>query len=261
MVDLGDLSNVPAAEPKLRKYGDLKPKQRLEYVGVSRATDTATIISDEVKPQNEDSPLNHIGIHEEPVMSDAMRESIELVNMYYKIQKENRSYTDFTASKLAPNEHYEGDYSHAAAIAKDVKGLVNDYLNTMFKKSDGTPRMSIEEINSKEYGNIGTKQKAAILAELERLKNYFNETYGEGQYLITTMPIRVTGSFDYNGTEASIAAMTDLILIDKDGGIHLYNTRVKTFDAKDTANNGMAGIEFIQNAVRQLFENGIGTKV
>lgn len=258
-VDLGDLSNIEPA--KTKEYGDLSTMQRLEYVAVSRATDTATIISDEVKSEHEDSPLNHIGIHTEPVMSEAMRKSVELVNTYFKLQKEDYSATDFTVSKLAPQEQYQGDYSHAGMIAKNVKSLINDYLNTMFKKEDGTPRFTIEQIHGKDYGNVSQKQKDAILAELERLKQYFNDTYGEGQYIITTMPIRTTGTFDYNGTEATIAGMTDLILIDKDGGIHMYNTRVKTFDATDTAHNGMAGIEFVQNGVRQLFEEGIGAKV
>lgn len=258
-IDLGDLSNVEPA--KAKEYGDLSTRQRLEYVAVSRATDTATIISDEVKAEHEDSPLNHIGVHNEPVMSEAMRKSVELVNTYFKLQKEDYSATDFTVSKLAPQEQHQGDYSHAGMIAKNVKSLVNDYLNTMFKKENGTPRFTIEQIHGKNYGNVSQKQKDAILAELERLKQYFNDTYGEGQYIITTMPIRTTGTFDYNGTESTIAGMTDLILIDKDGGIHMYNTRVKTFDATDTAHNGMAGIEFVQNGVRQLFEEGIGAKV
>lgn len=260
-VDIDWGEPIKAETNKAKEYGNISTRQRLEYVAVSRATDTATIISDMVKESDEDSPLNHIGIHDEPVMNDAMTRSIELINAYYQIQKENYSATDFTLSKLAPQERHEGDYSHAGVISKDVRSLINDYLNTMFKDVDGNPKMTIEEINSKQYGNVGQKQKSEILAELERLKNYFNDIYGEGQYLITTKPIRTTGTFNYNGTKASVAGMTDVILVDKDGGIHLYNTRVKTFDASDTANNGMAGIEFIQNGVRQLLEEGIGTKI
>jgi hypothetical protein len=55
--------------------------------------------------------------------------------------------------------------------------------------------------------------------------------------------------------------MTDIILIDSNGGIHMYNLRTKNFSAKDTAHNGMNGIEFVQNGVRQLFEDGAGVKV
>ena len=81
-IDLGDLSGVEDINAK--EYGNLSTRQRLEYVAVSRATDTATIITDNVTESNEDSPLNHIGVHAEPVMSDAMKRSIELVNQYYQ---------------------------------------------------------------------------------------------------------------------------------------------------------------------------------
>ena len=55
-VDLGDLSNVETESNTPAQIANVR--QQLRYVGVSRATDTVTIISDNVK--SEDSPLNHI---------------------------------------------------------------------------------------------------------------------------------------------------------------------------------------------------------
>lgn len=53
-VDLGDLSNVEVESTKPDQAANIK--QQLEYVGVSRATDTVTIISNNVK--KEGSPLH-----------------------------------------------------------------------------------------------------------------------------------------------------------------------------------------------------------
>lgn len=53
-VDLGDLSNVEVANTQPDQAANIK--QQLEYVGVSRATDTVTIVSNNVK--KEGSPLH-----------------------------------------------------------------------------------------------------------------------------------------------------------------------------------------------------------
>ena len=53
-VDLGDLSDVEVEEPQSNQSNNLK--QQLEYVGVSRATDTVTIVSNKIK--KEGSPLH-----------------------------------------------------------------------------------------------------------------------------------------------------------------------------------------------------------
>lgn len=53
-VDLGDLSNVEVANTQPDRAANIK--QQLEYVGVSRATDTVTIVSNNVK--KEGSPLH-----------------------------------------------------------------------------------------------------------------------------------------------------------------------------------------------------------
>ena len=53
-VDLGDLSNVEVANTQPDQVANIK--QQLEYVGVSRATDTVTIVSNNVK--KEGSPLH-----------------------------------------------------------------------------------------------------------------------------------------------------------------------------------------------------------
>ena len=76
-VDLGDLSSVPA-ETTVPNQNLANIKQQLEYVGVSRATDTVTIISNNIK--KEDSPLNHI--NGKDVKSDHQNETN---------QEENRS--------------------------------------------------------------------------------------------------------------------------------------------------------------------------
>lgn len=54
-VDLGDLGEIDTT-PQINDEA-VNIRQQLEYVGVSRATDTVTILSDNVK--KEDSPLNH----------------------------------------------------------------------------------------------------------------------------------------------------------------------------------------------------------
>ena len=56
-VDLGDLSSIPT-ETTAPNQNLANVRQQLEYVGVSRATNTVTIISNNIK--KEDSPLNHI---------------------------------------------------------------------------------------------------------------------------------------------------------------------------------------------------------
>ena len=108
-VDLGDLSSVPAEEPSNSNSNIANVRQQLEYVGVSRATNTVTIISNNVK--TEGSPLNIANtINSDSKRSNNKQETTN-EQQAIKVAEQNNEKANLIAATIAPyfNTSYQ-DY-------------------------------------------------------------------------------------------------------------------------------------------------------
>ena len=136
-VDLGDLSSVPAEEPSSSNPNIANVRQQLEYVGVSRATNTVTIISNNVKtegspltPQNliskEDSNPSNNEVQGENIASNGSEFAKKLTNPGNNLQVEYKGKT-FRNAEHAYQTWKSGEFDEVA------------YNSTAFKSKGSKP--------------------------------------------------------------------------------------------------------------------------
>lgn len=127
-VDLGDLSNVEEASVQTGQIANVR--QQLRYVGVSRATDTVTIISDNVK--KEDSPLNHLqGKEKEVPLQNKVNEESNLISAtiapYF-----NTSYADYVAMTPEKQNEMRSAFADAARTVAKMLDIPLDMKKASF---------------------------------------------------------------------------------------------------------------------------------
>lgn len=165
-VDLGDLSNVEAENTQPDQATNIK--QQLEYVGVSRATDTVTIISNNVK--KEGSPLHtDKNIKDNTINSSNSRSenknSKENGTEEYKTTDEFRRVQEAVrkGSQGQRKSIYDGDLStdqrqRLANVLREQLGSIDSFIHgssrTVTNQRKGTSFNIHSEVNPKLFHDI-----------------------------------------------------------------------------------------------------------
>ena len=185
---------------------------------------------------------------------------------HIKFNEEDHTYSidgvkvDYSVTQFEGTEfeakHINGDYSFTQEIGKAVDALTRDFF-----KSD-------VDITKKNYPNLNEKRKQEIVDSLIRLKVYFDQRFGEGYTVVTDeFPLAGIVKSGKAGGEVTMAGTMDLIVIDKDGFVHIFDMKAKnrtTFEYKNKSfkSTDERDYTFQLNTYQQLLEGIIpGLKV
>ena len=149
-VDLGDLSNVEETSVQTSQIANVR--QQLRYVGVSRATDTVTIISDNVK--KEDSPLNHLSKNEEGTDNNRQQAQQQSTPASYEGMITPEPNTIFVFGSNPEGRHGDG----AAKTAKDKFGAIYGQGEGLQGNSYALPTKDFRVKENKSLRSISPEQ-------------------------------------------------------------------------------------------------------
>lgn len=185
---------------------------------------------------------------------------------HVKFNEEDHTYSidgvkvDYSVTQFEGTEfeakHIDGDYSFTQEIGKAVDTLTRDFF-----KND-------VDINKKDYPNLNEKRKQEIVDSLIKLRAYFDKTFGEGYTVVTEeFPLAGIVKSGKAGGEVTMAGTMDLIVIDRDGFVHIFDMKAKnrtTFEYKNKTfkSTDERDYTFQLNTYQQLLEGIIpGLKV
>ena len=144
---------------------------------------------------------------------------------YIDGQLADYSVTQYSESVFG-KEEIQGDYSHSQAV-----GNSNDSINRDF--------FAGVDIMSKEYPNIKGDRKKYVLRDLQRLKEYFDKRFGvdeEGKPLYKVITTEFPIAAILSKEKKLIAGTMDMVIVDKNGGIHIFDFKTKRNSIKDYNN-------------------------
>lgn len=163
-VDLGDLGEDTFGTDNATSTQVADVKQQLEYVAVSRATDTVTVISDNVK--KEDSPLNHLNNKSEETDSKSTEKTTEDLtpkasvpqnrvsgqNQYGWTQIARKEITDKLGENTTSIDMVEAGYktriTRSATEAQKYNLSVGDVFKQYGKSSDGSTKKILTRVTA-----------------------------------------------------------------------------------------------------------------
>lgn len=128
------------------------------------------------------------------------------------------------AESIYGKKNIKGDYSHSVALGNTMDSLYRDF----FEKGE-------EAVKSKTYPNLNDSRKQQILQDLHRLQQYLEERFGEDFKVITTEFPIVAYVEGQKGIE-TIAGTIDMMVVDKEGNIHIFDFKTKSHPITQTYN-------------------------
>lgn len=128
------------------------------------------------------------------------------------------------AESIYGKKNIKGDYSHSVALGNTMDSLYRDF----FEKGE-------EAVKSKTYPNLNDSRKQQILQDLHRLQQYLEERFGEDFKVITTEFPIVAYVEGQQGVE-TIAGTIDMMVVDKEGNIHIFDFKTKSHPITQTYN-------------------------
>lgn len=132
-----------------------------------------------------------------------------------------------------------GDHSYSTAIGTAVDSVVRDFFEGKIDPKDKT------------YPNLTTQRRDSVIADCERLKAELNRRWPDCK--IITTEFTLAGKITFNGKEVSVAGTMDMLVVDKQGNLHILDMKAKKDQTIDSFNN-RRDYEFQLNAYRQLLE-------
>ena len=132
------------------------------------------------------------------------------------------SVTQYTES-IYGKPNIEGDYSHAAAIGRSIDMLAREF----FAKEPN--------LNQK-FPNLSQQRKAEVLSDLQRFRGYLDGRFGQGQYKVVTTEFPLVASFRTPEGDRTMAGTMDMVVVDKDGNLHIFDFKVKNHPITKTYN-------------------------
>ena len=230
-VDLGDLSNVvPESEDTISASSTSNVaniKQQLEYVGVSRATDTVTIISNKTKKEGtpihpnreikEDSPMTLKDL-ETKIQSDSIKMKLSDDEKYY-VDEEGNKYARVTSVITTGATHFDPNSPWALPSSKVGTG-VDVFVRDFFDGNIGDSNTL-----SKRYPNATQEQLKKLYDDLQEIKNSI-----DGKYTIVSKDVTLKGQIpimdkDGNVHNLNVAGTVDLLIYDNKGNFYIYDMK------------------------------------
>ena len=116
---------------------------------------------------------------------------------------------NLSAYRNASSENIEENVGMALGRTNDV--VMRDYFMGSVKDS---------------YPNLDSTRLAALLQDLDRIKDYFNQIFGEGQWYAETEPFSIAAQMhDYYGKPFILAGETDMIVTDSKGSMYIFDMK------------------------------------
>ena len=212
-------------EPSKPQQQEVNLRQQLEYVGVSRATDTVTVISNSIK--KEDSPLKHID-------NTATMTTNQLVN---KVQHDSQKLYLTSDGKYYTNESGEKFARVTSVITTDADRFdPNSPWGTPSSAIGNGVDIFFRDFFDGEIGNPNDLASRYPNADQQHLRELYNKLVEIKETLkgkkITVVPKDVTLSghitvTDKNGKKynVNIAGTVDLLLYDGEGNFYIYDMK------------------------------------
>lgn len=119
----------------------------------------------------------------------------------------------------------QGDYSHSVAIGNSIDAISRDFFDK-----------GIEAVNRNSYPNINESRKNIVVNSLVRLAGYLDNRFGKGTYRVVTSEFPIVASIDTSAGTKTIAGTMDMMVIDKDGNIHIFDFKAKNHPINQTYN-------------------------
>lgn len=138
-------------------------------------------------------------------------------------------YIDGKPVDYSVTEYYEsvyskpkikGDYSHSLAIGKTMDSFYRDYFKG-------------EDVLSKDYPNLNQQRKKEALVDVRRLESYLDKEFhvdntGKKKYKIITTEFPLAARINTPIGEQTIAGTMDMLVIDDEGNLHIFDFKAKT---------------------------------
>ena len=114
----------------------------------------------------------------------------------------------------------KGDYSHSSAIGKTMDNFYRDYFKG-------------EDVLSKDYPNLNQKRKKEALVDVRRLESYLDKKFGvdnsgKKKYKVITTEFPLAARINTPIGEQTIAGTMDMLVIDSEGNLHIFDFKAKT---------------------------------
>lgn len=118
----------------------------------------------------------------------------------------------------------EGDYSHSQAIGNTMDEINRDFFH------DPT------SVKTKKYPNLNDARKQEILEDLERFKKILDKSFPKGYTVITDDNFKLAANIHTPEGVQTIGGATDMIVIDDQGNINIFDFKAKKNKFSDFTN-------------------------
>lgn len=169
---------------------------------------------------------------------------------------------DFEETHIYLIDGKSADYSVTQKIhGKQDLGLYGVISSALGNTADAAARYYFENgftiPDDFNLPNLTPTQKENLKKDLDKLKQYLDNTFGKNKYKVITKEFAIGGRVLVNGEEKTIAGTMDMLVLDNKGNIHIFDFKTKRFTER---NNGvieekqLAGYKNQVNIYRQLLE-------
>lgn len=180
---------------------------------------------------------------EKETVSQAMEKTVKTLDdwleysrAHIKVDKESHKYyIDGKAADYSVTEYAEsvfgkpvikGDYSHSSAVGNTADAVYRDYFD------------STKDVYALNYPNTNAERKAKMIQDAQRFEAYLDKVHGvkDGvrQYKVITREFPIAARFDTPDGMKTIAGTMDMIVIDKNGDIWIYDFKAKNHPITQT---------------------------
>ena len=247
---------------------DAMTREQVEKAAKEKANRYMSLIRKEKKVKAETSTGSKTETSPRPAKQMTRDEVVDKLREWYRFVKEHITfdrashtyYIDGKPIDYSVSEYYEsvfgkpnirGDYSHSTAIGNSVDAINRDFFAT---DKDGKKKYNVAD---REYPNLNEERKKKIISDLERLEEWLDSYYGvddagNRQYKTITFEFPIAAEMKLPDGTKTIAGTIDMIIVDKDGNIHILDFKAKkgSIDAYNDRRNYTAQ----QNLYRAILE-------
>ena len=195
------------------------------------------------------------GIGQYQAMTPEMKKTAQKVKDYIDWQSEHLTFNKETHEYFYNGEKI--DYS-VTQYGEEVYGKKNisgyEHSSAMGNSADALYRDFFmgKDVTKISYPNLNSARKQAIMQDCQRLKEYFDK-YFNGKYQVFTREYILAGRMETPEGDKTIAGTMDMVVVDGNGDIYIFDMKVKKDQTIDSWNN-RRDYTFQQNGYRQLNE-------
>lgn len=183
---------------------------------------------------------NALSIEKVPVISK-LQEGIDTIN---EVIEDTKKHISFDYDK---HEYYIDGKKADMSVTQYIHR--NDDINDLWKLPSTRIGNTVdrfvrayfqgEDVLKMDIPNLSRRDKKSLKEDLDRLKEAFDDKFGEGQYKVITDEIRIAGRYNYideSGKPQSktVAGTPDMIIIDNEGNFHIYDMKTKRVNTNST---------------------------